>query len=108
MTRNRSHSNGISGTVWSWIKGVLGKLQRFAMRLFRPNRGRPSSVEKFSENFHTCPLLGVKQFRYAESLTVEALMAKVQWRFPKVSPKATPNTSSSPSINSVRDQINWN
>lgn len=108
MTRNRSHSNGISGNLWRWIKGALGRLQRFAMRLFRPNRGRPSSAEMSSENFHTCPLLGVKQFRCAESLTVEDLMAKVQWRFPKATPKATPNTSSSPSINSIRTQINWN
>ncbi len=86
-----------------WLKGVWSSLRRLAMRLLRPKRGRRNYTGASFERASNSPLVGVEQFRHAESLTVRDLMAKVQWRVPKSSAK----TSTATSISSIREEINW-
>ncbi|CAN1210066.1 hypothetical protein TUMEXPCC7403_07715 [Tumidithrix helvetica PCC 7403] len=100
MTRNQER--GSTGFL-SWIKGIWGSFSRFIMRLLRPKRGRRSSPENSTKPFQTCSLVGVEQFHNVGSLTIGNLMAKVQWR----SSKQIPKLSSSSSVKSVRNQIDW-
>ena len=106
-----------SGTsdLWKWIKGIWSSFSRFVKRRnaflwksLHPNQGRRTSTSNsLSELARICPLVGISQFRHAESLTVGDLMAKVKWQsapLPKapVSPSAT-----STSVASIKDEINW-
>lgn len=93
---------------WQWLKGIWSSFSRFIRRVINPNQGRrPSSANSPNysssqvRNAHISPLVGISQFRNAESLTVGELMAKVQWRVPPT------KAASSNSVGSVKDQINW-
>jgi len=81
----------------SWFKGILGSLNRWLKRLLLPKQGRRAKSISTSP-MHSPPLLGIDKFRQAETLTVQELMAKVQWQFPKQAPKT---------VASVREQIDW-
>ncbi len=71
----------VSFLLLSWAKGVWSSLRRFFRRLLLPNRGRRNRIEVQAESFHDfCPLVGLEKLRKAESLTVDALMATVEWR----------------------------
>lgn len=87
----------------SWIKGIWGSFSRFIGRLTRPNQGRRINLETSPETPSASPVRGLKQFSNHESLTIGELMGKVQWN------TATPSakTVSSPNVNSIRNQINW-
>jgi hypothetical protein len=67
--------------------------------------------ETLTNNVHirplVCPLLGVKQLSYTESLTVGNLMSSVQWQVIKKAFKASPKTSSPSNVASIPDEINW-
>ncbi len=80
----------------SWFKGIWGKLNRWLKRRLSPKRGRRDGL--MTSPSHSSPLLGVDQFRHHEALTVQELMAKVQWKLPKQAQKT---------VSSVREQINW-
>jgi hypothetical protein len=54
-----------------------------------------------------CPLLGVAQLSYTESLTVGNLMSSVQWQVTKKVAKASPKPSPSSDITSIQGDINW-
>jgi hypothetical protein len=87
----------VSQVLISWFKGLWGKLNRWLSRRLRPNLGRRNEVVS-SATVHNSPLMGVSQFRNSESLTVQDLMAKVQWQFPKQAQKT---------VSTVREEINW-
>ncbi len=87
MRRSRSKNSsripgtGIFNQLLSLAEGVWSSLRRFLRRLLLPNRGRRNRVEVQAENSHDfCPLVGLEKFRKAESLTVDELMANVEWR----------------------------
>lgn len=104
-----------SGTsdLWKWIKGLWSSFSRFVRRRnaflwksLHPNQGRRSSSSDNPSDSHICPLVGISQFRHAESLTVGDLMAKVQWRNPPSRASKAP-TATSASVASVKDEIDW-
>jgi hypothetical protein len=99
----------MSSLLWNWLKGIWGSFNRFVRRSLYPNQGRrASSSANYSDLAHICPLVGISQFRHAESLTVSDLMAKVKWRIPIQTVKvATSATAPSASVASVKDEINW-
>jgi hypothetical protein len=82
MKRNRGRRlPDFPNLFLTWLKGVWSSLRRFFRRLFLPNKGRRKLVEVHSESFDAfCPLVGLEQFRNAESLTVDELMLNVEWR----------------------------
>jgi hypothetical protein len=88
---------GFSEVLISWFKGIWGKLNRWLSRRLRPNLGRRNEVVS-SLTGHNSPLMGLSQFRNPESLTVQELMAKVQWQIPKQAQKT---------VSTVREEINW-
>jgi len=90
-------STEISG-LRTWLQGVWSSLRRLIKRSLHPRSRQPSHTV----NAQVSPLMGLEQFRHPESLTVGNLMAKVQWRIPKPT-----KTAGSPSIATVREEINW-
>jgi hypothetical protein len=108
--KNNRHQVRKPNLFWQWLKGIWSSFSRFVKRITNPNQGRrPSSLNLDNSNSpqtsahpaHISPLVGISQFRNAESLTVGELMAKVQWRVPPT------KTASSASVGSVKDEINW-
>ncbi|AFY73808.1 hypothetical protein Syn7502_01763 [Synechococcus sp. PCC 7502] len=85
-----------SQVLINWFKGIWNKFNRWLMRRLRPKQGlRGSGI---STATHNTPLSGVAQFRHPESLTVQELLAKVQWQLPKQANKT---------VSTVREEINW-
>jgi hypothetical protein len=117
MKNNRSQNlskvinTNISDLFWRWIKGVWSSFSRFVRRqnsflwkFLNPHQGRRASSQinhKSTNPIHISPLVGISQFGNAEFLTVGDLMSKVQWQVP-ISP-----TAKSVSVDSVKDEINW-
>jgi len=95
--------------LWKWLKGIWSSFSRFVRRSLRPNQGRRtnSNSTHISELAHICPLVGISQFRHAESLTVGELMAKVKWQSAPLPKAPVSPTATSSSVASVKDEINW-
>jgi hypothetical protein len=85
-----------SQVLISWFKGIYGKLNRWVSRRLRPNLGKRKDL--ISSDVNSSPLSGISQFRNPGSLTVQELMAKVQWQLPKKTQKT---------VSTVREEINW-
>jgi hypothetical protein len=84
---NRNHRKGLSRILSAdvsrlflhWLQRLWSSLRSLSRQLLHPDRGRRNRRVR-SENFHACPLAGVDQFRYPESMALEDLMATVAWR----------------------------
>jgi len=102
MKKNQGLSFSLVG---NWLKGIWSSFIRFVRRSLRPNQGRRpiSSNSEGAKPTLICPLVGISQFRHAESLTVSELIAKVEWRIPTSQKTA----ASANSVASVKDEINW-
>jgi len=86
---------GFPEIIGNWLKGLWSKFSRWLNRQLRPKQGKRNQVMASSNG---SPLSGVGHFRSPESLTVQELMAKVQWHLPKQAPKT---------VSTVKEEINW-
>jgi hypothetical protein len=100
-----------TGLIWNFLRGIWSSFSRFVRRSLYPNQPRTTLKDKTQNPKPTliCPLIGISQFRKAESLTVGDLIAKVQWQTPgkSVNSSKLGTNSSSTSMASVKDQIQW-
>jgi hypothetical protein len=108
LSSNKVLKADIFSVVGNWLKGIWSSFSRFLKRSLYPNQGRRpiSSNAKGVKATQICPLIGISQFRHAESLTVSELIDKVQWRIPNSS-SSQKTAASANSVASVKDEINW-
>lgn len=97
----KSHEKSRPNLFWRWLKGIWGSFSRFMRRSLNPSQGkRPSSViHSRTHHAHISPLVGTSKFTNIQSLTVGELLSQVQWR--------SSSSKDSSSVNSLKDEINW-
>jgi hypothetical protein len=108
LSSNKVLKADIFNVVGNWLKGIWSSFSRLVRRSLYPNqRRRPiSSNAEDPQSSVICPLVGISQFRHAESLTVSELIAKVEWRIP-TSTSSQKTAASANSVASVKNEINW-